>query len=73
MYNEIKLVNPAFQCDHSHEFISLIGEILKRSQKNALYNHEDKSSSVLVEFNKKRAKGFMDLGIKGQLNKTGIQ
>ena len=25
MYNEIKLRDPSFQCDHSHEYISIIG------------------------------------------------
>lgn len=52
MYNDIKLRVKDFQCDHSHEFISLIGEIFKKAQKNAIFSYMDKCARAFMEQNK---------------------
>ena len=51
-YFKLTQINPNFVASNPGIFQKIIGEIFVRSQKNAMYVFEDRSSNALIEFNK---------------------
>ena len=68
-YIELGIANSSFHAEASPEFISMIGEIFRRAQKNSVFVFQDRSSNALVEYNKKFTKGVLDKELSKMMQK----
>mmetsp|Transcript_30174 Transcript_30174/g.46106 ORF Transcript_30174/g.46106 Transcript_30174/m.46106 type:complete len:580 (-) Transcript_30174:7543-9282(-) len=67
---EIGLLHQSFNSQSSPKYISLIGEIFRRAQKNSMYIFDDRSSNALVEYNKRLTKYEVDKKVKDMMHKA---
>lgn len=68
-YIELSIANPSFHTEASPEFISMIGDIFRRAQKNSVFIFQDRSANALVEYNKKFTRRVLDKEISKMMQK----
>ena len=67
LYQEIAKVNRNFECDNAGVFLSIIAETFRRTQKNAIYVHSDRSANALIEYNKRIVTDKLKARMTGQV------
>lgn len=70
VYQEIAKINRNFECENAGVFLSIIGETFRRTQKNAIYVHSDRSANALIEYNKHLIADKLKARMAGQVTKS---